>query len=111
MTGTRQEIKAIRGMRFLVGKAQCNARWTKPCVYGDILMSYRKPSEAKRFVWNKWVNWAKDLESLGCTVYMHIESANSQTFTIGGYLKMPNGDEYNFYVTRWHKRIYPICRK
>ena len=95
----------------------CDPRYT----YSDIYDAYKRPSEAKVSVWNKWVDWARDVnifddryEVKNLSICAH----NNQTFTVCAIIREFDGDEIGIHLpvatyimraTKYHNYLYRLA--
>lgn len=95
----------------------CDHRYT----YANIYDAYQKPSEAKVYIWNEWVSWAKDVNMLNGTYEvrdLRIGSASCFMFTIVATIREFAVDEtgnriavatYIMRVTKYHNYLYKLA--
>ena len=73
--------------------------------YSDIYGAYKNPSEAKVSVWNKWVSWAKDVNTFDDTYEvknLSICANTCQTFTVCAIIREFDEDEIGNYLIGNH---------
>ena len=89
--------------------------------YADIYDAYKNPSEAKVSVWNKWVNWWRDVNIFDDTYEVHnlrIGYANCQLFSVVATVREFDVDENGNYLavatyimvaTKFHNYLYKLA--
>lgn len=89
--------------------------------YADIYDAYQKPSEAKVYIWNEWVQWARDVNTFDDTYEVHdlrISSANCFMFTVCAIIREFAEDDsgnrltvatYIMRVTKNHNYLYKLA--
>lgn len=81
----------INGIRFTV-KSNDDARVldarqrTAGCYRNEIYRVYDRPSATKVDIWERWCDWCDEINDGHSECELHIESHNSNFFTIGGYV-------------------------
>ena len=86
--------------------------------YSDIYDAYKKPSEAKFWVWREWVSWANDVNTFDDTYEvknLSICDTNCQMFTVCAIVRAFDEDEigihlpvatYIMVATKYRKCLY-----
>lgn len=89
--------------------------------YVDIYDAYKKPSEAKVSVWNKWVQWAEDVNTFDYTYVvknLSVCDTNCQMFTVYAIVREFDEDEignrlpvatYIMAATKYRKCLYLLA--
>lgn len=68
---------------------------TAGCIRNEIYFAYNRPSSTKVEIWDKWCDWCDEINDGHSECELHIESRNTNFFTIGGYVcNNDTGGEY-----------------
>lgn len=91
----------INGVKFKVKKSG-SITFYQSYFFRDLTDCYKKPSDEKKAIWNKWKKFFNELESFsdGCFVNSYCD----QFFTIGNVVRI-NGIIYNVLITPTHNYI------
>lgn len=73
---------------------------------GEIDLFYNRPSAVKRRIWLDWCAWASENHAS-----IWLNGANCMTFSIVGYIVDDDGKCWNLYITKDHRRAYPVMQK
>lgn len=88
--------------------------------YVDVYDAYKRPSEAKVSVWNKWVDWARDVNTFDYPYVvknLSICATTCQTFTVCAIVREFDEDEIGNYLpsatyimvaTKYRKCLYKL---
>ena len=89
--------------------------------YADIYDAYKNPIYAKVSVWNKWVDWARDVNTFDDTYEvknLSICDTNSHMFTVCAIIREFDEDEIGNYLpvatyimaaTKYHNYLYRLA--
>ena len=68
---------------------------------------YDRPSEAKRYIYDRWMRWCLDVEGLS---WFGIQSYNCMMFTLSGlYYDIKEDKYYYLYITKTRQELTELA--